>query len=95
MLLCAMFLVVAVSKDFTRKTTTESTYLQSLSSQSANVFAVTKLAPLFPIKEVNSEIAALISIGRSSLNFRSLPKIFFVSLIERNSFYVTPSINAP
>lgn len=94
-LLCAMFLAVAVSKDFTRKTTSESTYIQSLSSQNTAVHTVTKIAPLYPIKEVNSDLAASISLGSSSLNVKSLPKIFFVSLIERNSFYVIPSINAP
>lgn len=95
LLLCAMFLVVAVSRDFTRNTQSELTFLQSLSGQSTYVSTVTKITPLFLIKEVKSDIAASLSLGRSSLNYRSLPKIFFVSLIERNSFYVTPSINAP
>jgi|GEM_PF-6081127 len=95
LILCAVFLVVAVSRDFTRNTQSELTFLQSLSGQGTYVSTVTKIAPLFLIKEVKSDIAASISLGRSSLNFKSLPKIFFVSLIERNSFYVTPSINAP
>jgi hypothetical protein len=95
LLLCAAFLFVMVSRDFEKRSTSEFTYLQSLTNQNASISVAAKIAPLFLIKEVCSDNAPASLFAECSFNWRSLPMALRVSLFERNYFYVLTSINAP
>src|SRR5688572_3082238 len=95
LLLCAAFLLVMVSRDFEKRSTSESTYLQSLVGQNVSFPVVTKIAPLFLIKEVCMDNPPANLFAESNLSWRSLSKALLVSLFERNYFYVLTSINAP
>jgi hypothetical protein len=95
LLLCAIFLLAAVSRDYKRKATNESAYLQSLNSQGICISAVSKIVPLFPIKEINAGIASSTWKENAIRNVNLQPYPFFASLIERISFYAITSINAP
>jgi hypothetical protein len=95
LLLCAAFLLVMVSRDFEKRSTSESTFLQSLTGQNVSMSVVTKIAPLFLIKEACTDNPPANLFAESSFNWRSLPRALRVSLFERNYFYVLTSINAP
>ena len=95
LLLCAAFLLVMVSRDFEKRYTSESTFLQGLTGQNVSISVVTKIAPLFLIKEVCTDNPAANLFTESSFNWRSLPMALRVNLFERNYFYVLTSINAP
>src|SRR6187455_639947 len=95
LLLCTAFLWVMVSRDFEKRATSESTFLQSLTGQNVSISVVTKIAPLFLIKEVCTDKPPANLFAESSFSWRSLPRALRVNLFERNYFYVLTSINAP
>ena len=93
-LICALFLLVSVAKDFTSKSKSNASYLESLGGQHFSIAFVKGLQP-FPVKEPSADIASATLLVGATNYWTSVPKTLLVNLFERNSFYVNASINAP